>query len=192
MSVSTSNEAELQWVVPQPLLQLEPFFQPFSRKGTAPGAAGLLFTFAEWNDKLEVTFLIARPQIVPAFGAALDLEDLSNRLITVTKGPILVFIGIIGIAILVKDPTRLDNFQPFVSRSHGGWRALLVTMGFTAVAFEGYEVIAQAGDEAINPRQNIPKAMLCKWPWGSFVASMPYVNRATRFTWFAWRWSLAG
>ena len=33
-------------------------------------------------------------------------------------------------------------------------------MGFTYVAFEGYEVIAQAGDEAIDPRRNLPKAMI--------------------------------
>lgn len=37
---------------------------------------------------------------------------------------------------------------------------LLVTMGFTYVAFEGFEVIAQTGDEAIEPRRNLPKAML--------------------------------
>ena len=41
-----------------------------------------------------------------------------------------------------------------------GWTSLLVTMGFTYVAFEGFEVIAQAGDEAIDPQRNLPKAMI--------------------------------
>jgi len=69
----------------------------------------------------------------------------------------LVFIGAVGIFVAVKDPGRLENFDPFLP---AGWRILLVTMGFTYVAFEGYEVIAQAGDEAIDPQRNLPKAML--------------------------------
>jgi len=72
----------------------------------------------------------------------------------------LLGIGIAGLFVVWHDPSRLENFSPFLSSEHGSWRALLVTMGFTAVAFEGYEVIAQAGDETIDPRRNIPKAML--------------------------------
>ena len=33
-------------------------------------------------------------------------------------------------------------------------------MGFTYVGFEGFEVIGHAGEEAINPRKNIPRAIL--------------------------------
>jgi nucleotide-binding universal stress UspA family protein len=32
-------------------------------------------------------------------------------------------------------------------------------MGFTFIAFEGYEIIAQSGEEVIDPRRNIPKAI---------------------------------
>lgn len=69
----------------------------------------------------------------------------------------MLLIGLAGIVVAVKDPGRLANFKPFLPK---GWSALLVTMGFTYVAFEGYEVIAQAGDEAIDPRKNLPKAMI--------------------------------
>ena len=44
-------------------------------------------------------------------------------------------------------------------------------MGFTYVAFEGFEVIAQAGDEAIEPRKNLPKAMI----YSVFFAGTTYV-----------------
>jgi nucleotide-binding universal stress UspA family protein len=44
-------------------------------------------------------------------------------------------------------------------------------MGFTYVAFEGFEVIAQAGDEAIDPRRNLPKAML----YSVFIVTLTYV-----------------
>ncbi|MFH2041084.1 MAG: amino acid permease [Acidobacteriota bacterium] len=69
----------------------------------------------------------------------------------------LVFIGLIGIVVAITDPSRLQNINPFMPL---GWTKLLVTMGFTYVAFEGFEVIAQAGDEAIDPKRNLPKAMI--------------------------------
>jgi APA family basic amino acid/polyamine antiporter len=69
----------------------------------------------------------------------------------------LAFIALVGIAGAIADPARLANFQPFLPN---GWDKLLITMGFTYVAFEGFEVIAQTGDEAIEPRRNLPKAMI--------------------------------
>ena len=69
----------------------------------------------------------------------------------------LAFIALVGIGTAILDPSRLANFQPFLPN---GWDKLLITMGFTYVAFEGFEVIAQAGDETIEPRRNLPKAMI--------------------------------
>ena len=69
----------------------------------------------------------------------------------------LIFIALVGIGTAIFDPSRLANFQPFLPN---GWSKLLITMGFTYVAFEGFEVIAQTGDEAIDPRRNLPKAMI--------------------------------
>lgn len=53
-------------------------------------------------------------------------------------------------------PERLANFNNFLP---AGWGKVLVAMGLTYVAFEGFEVICQAGDEAIQPRRNLPKAL---------------------------------
>ena len=72
---------------------------------------------------------------------------------TVTLG----LIGVIGVAVALRDPSRLVNFEPFLG---AGWSKILVTMGFTYVGFEGFEVIGHAGEEAINPKKNIPKAIL--------------------------------
>jgi len=80
----------------------------------------------------------------------------------------LLLIGVVGVWVAVRQPERLSNFQPFLPH---GWRKLLVTMGFTYVAFEGFEVIAQAGDETIDPRRNLPKAMLLS----ILIASLTYV-----------------
>jgi amino acid transporter/nucleotide-binding universal stress UspA family protein len=80
-----------------------------------------------------------------------------GAIITMGQTLFVVTIGVVGVMTAIKDPSRLANFTPFMPK---GWSQLLVTMGFTYVAFEGYEVIAQAGDEAIDPRRNLPKAMI--------------------------------
>ena len=94
-----------------------------------------------------------------------------GAIVTVGQTLILVFIGVIGLWVVIKDPQRLSNFKPFLNHEHGGWAALFVTMGFTSVAFEGFEVIAQAGDETVNPRKNIPKAML----YSVLIVTLTYV-----------------
>ncbi len=81
-------------------------------------------------------------------------------------------VGIAGIAVAVAQPARLENFEPFVHPA--GWWKLLGVMGVIYVAFEGFEVIAQAGDETIDPRRNIPKAML----YSVLVVTVTYVTVA--------------
>lgn len=80
-----------------------------------------------------------------------------GALMTLGQTLFLVVIGIAGVVVCIQYPQRLKNLTPFLPY---GWSKLLVTMGFTYVAFEGFEVIAQAGDEAKNPRKNLPRAMI--------------------------------
>ncbi len=91
-----------------------------------------------------------------------------GALFTLGQTIFLILIGLIGVIVAIKDPSRLQNFQPFLPK---GWAKLLVTMGFTYVAFEGFEVIAQAGDETIEPRKNLPKAML----YSVFIVTIIYM-----------------
>ena len=91
-----------------------------------------------------------------------------GALFTLGQTVFLVFIGIIGVIIAIADPSRLQNVSPFLPH---GWTRLLITMGFTYVAFEGYEVIAQAGDETIDPKRNLPKAMI----YSVFIVTITYV-----------------
>lgn len=81
----------------------------------------------------------------------------SASLIALGQTVSLAFIGVMGILVALQQPERLTNFSPFLTR---GWDKILVTMGFTYVGFEGFEVIGHAGEEAINPKKNIPKAIL--------------------------------
>ena len=40
-----------------------------------------------------------------------------------------------------------------------GIRGIIMAMGLTFIAFEGYEIIAQCGEEVKNPKRNIPRSI---------------------------------
>ncbi len=81
----------------------------------------------------------------------------SSTIIALGQTVTLGIIGVLGIAVAYVNPERLMNFSPIIDNGVVG---VLVAMGFTYVGFEGFEVIGHAGEEAINPRKNIPKAIL--------------------------------
>ena len=47
----------------------------------------------------------------------------------------------------------MSNFAPI------GIGGIVAAMGLTFIAFEGYEIIVQTGEEVKNPRRNIPRAI---------------------------------
>ena len=60
-------------------------------------------------------------------------------------------------AMMFANPNWSDNYTDFLPSGVAG---LALAMGLTFIAFEGYEIISQAGDEIKNPRRNIPRAIL--------------------------------
>lgn len=70
-------------------------------------------------------------------------------------GTIGVLIGA-GFWIISTHPNWTANFADFAPMGIGG---ILAAMGLTFIAFEGYEIIVQTGEEVKNPRRNIPRAI---------------------------------
>jgi amino acid transporter/nucleotide-binding universal stress UspA family protein len=74
----------------------------------------------------------------------------------------LIQLGTIGVLIFAGfwsihlHPNWTNNFIDFMPNGIGG---LVAAMGFTFIAFEGYEVIVQTGEEVKNPKKNIPRAI---------------------------------
>ncbi len=130
------------------------------------GLLGWLPVEMEWAVKL-MSVVVALFFLYVNFRGAQETGKL-GAFFTMGQTLFLVFIGLVGIFVVLRDPARLQNFKPFMPF---GWHRLLITMGFTYVAFEGFEVISQAGDETINPRQNLPKAMLLS----VFIVTLTYV-----------------
>jgi amino acid transporter/nucleotide-binding universal stress UspA family protein len=53
--------------------------------------------------------------------------------------------------------------EPWQSQFSGffqkGWKGIIMAMGLTFIAFEGYEIIAQCGEEVKDPKRNIPRSI---------------------------------
>jgi len=81
----------------------------------------------------------------------------AGSIMTIGQTITLAIIVIAGFVTLFRQPSRLENFTPFLPK---GWGKIIVTMGFTYIAFEGYEVISRTAEEVISPKRYLPKAIL--------------------------------
>jgi basic amino acid/polyamine antiporter, APA family len=61
-----------------------------------------------------------------------------------------------GLWVMSGNPNWKVNFSNFAPLGISG---IVAAMGLTFIAFEGYEVIVQTGEEVKNPRRNIPRAI---------------------------------
>jgi len=76
--------------------------------------------------------------------------------LTMAKVTILAILVLFGLKALLNRPDWPSEFVPFFSNGIGG---VFTAMGLTAIAFEGYEIVAQSGEEVMDPGRNIPRAI---------------------------------
>ena len=82
---------------------------------------------------------------------------LVGSIVTIAKVVILsIFIGF-GVYAMFNNPNWTDNFS--AGMLPNGIGGVFVAMGMTFIAFDGYEIIAQSGEEVTNPKRNIPRAI---------------------------------
>src|SRR5437867_1416082 len=88
------------------------------------------------------------------------LTGRSETAVTIVLVAVVVTFIIAGLLHLANTGLPPQNFQPFFRGNTAGaqFLSLLGAMGFTFIVFEGYEIIAQTGEEARNPEKNIPRA----------------------------------
>jgi len=93
---------------------------------------------------------------------------LAGNIVTVIKVIIIsLFIGS-GLWVMFNNPVNWNNFTPFTPK---GFAGVMSAMGLTYIAFEGYEIIVQAGEEVKNPKKNIPRAVF----WSLFIVIPIYI-----------------
>jgi amino acid transporter/nucleotide-binding universal stress UspA family protein len=79
-----------------------------------------------------------------------------GNVVTLAKLAILAIFIASGMAVIFRHPAYLQKFTPFAPE---GITGVLTAMGLTFIAFEGYEIIVQAGEEVRDPKRNIPRAI---------------------------------
>ena len=57
--------------------------------------------------------------------------------------------------VITEPGQAMGSFSPFLPQGLGG---VLVAMGLTFIAFEGYDLIATVAEEIKEPEKNIPRA----------------------------------
>ena len=80
-----------------------------------------------------------------------------GNVVTLTKVVILGIFCAFGLRAMLQQPEKwvpifTEDFMPY------GVKGVLVAMGLTFIAFEGYEIIAQSGEEIKDPKRNLPRA----------------------------------
>ena len=79
-----------------------------------------------------------------------------GNILTLSKISILVMLVIFGAIAMTKTNMWVERFtEEFLPN---GFVSIFIAMGLTFIAYEGYEIIAQSGEEVVNPKRNIPRA----------------------------------
>jgi len=80
-----------------------------------------------------------------------------GNIVTITKVGILGIFVLFGLLAMLRTDVWVSRFT--TEFLPNGPLSIFVAMGLTFIAFEGYEIIAQSGEEAIDPKRNIPRAI---------------------------------
>ena len=81
---------------------------------------------------------------------------LVGNIVTIAKVIILGIFILFGLAAMIKRPDLNVFTESFMPHGISG---VFIAMGLTFIAFEGYEIIAQSGEEVKDPKRNIPRAI---------------------------------
>ncbi|MBZ0264317.1 amino acid permease [bacterium] len=131
------------------------YFWEFFHKYTPELSGAILNVIGQHSGIILVTLMIGVVFILlNARGA--EVTGKTENVLTLSKIVILlIFIGY-GIRQILAEPVRAaESFTPFLPQGFGG---VIIAMGLTFIAFEGYDLIATVAEEIKNPEKNIPRA----------------------------------
>ncbi len=131
------------------------YFWEFFLKYLPEVANGAMGMVGEQGAVLLVTLLVGVLFIrLNARGA--EVTGFAENVLTVSKLVVLAIFVFYGLKRVGAEPAAAaESFNPFFPMGAGG---VLVAMGLTFIAFEGYDLIATVAEEIKEPEKNIPRA----------------------------------
>ncbi|MFB6104271.1 MAG: amino acid permease [Halobacteriaceae archaeon] len=108
-------------------------------------------------DKLFAVLMVAAFAYINYRGA--EETGKAGIIVTAIKVVILGVFVVFGILATIATPTWPQKFLSNPEFMPNGVVGIIGAMGFTYIAFEGYEIIVQSGEEVVDPGTNIPKAV---------------------------------
>jgi amino acid transporter len=120
-----------------------------------PEQLGVLNTDFFWTTKVIAILIILFFTFINYWGA--QTTGKAESVITVSKIIVLGTFVVVGLVQFILNPSLAHDFNSQFFT--GGFSAIFLAMGLMFVAFEGYEIIAQSGEEVKNPKKNIPRAI---------------------------------
>ena len=82
---------------------------------------------------------------------------LAGNIVTMIKVTVIIILIAFGLGYIFGNPAESTaRFKPLLPRDFGG---VFIAMGLTFIAFEGYEIIVQSGEEVVKPKKSVPKAV---------------------------------
>ncbi|MFT5432808.1 MAG: amino acid transporter/nucleotide-binding universal stress UspA family protein [Myxococcota bacterium] len=123
----------------------------------APGLSEFAFALvSEHGAILGITLLVA-VLFVRLNARGSEVTGQAENFLTVSKLVVLGVFIIYGFRAVLEAPDQAArSFSPFFPQGFGG---VIVAMGLTFIAFEGYDLIATVAEEIKEPEKNIPKAI---------------------------------
>ncbi len=136
--------------------------------GFATGFAGLVGSFTatilrSFGLEIGAGWIAAgAASMVFAWWLAFRDMRIAGRLMLALEGAaVLAIVGLCVSILRQAHPTltqSLETLHP--STAYGGWSGIAFAMVFTVLSFAGFEGAATLGEETVNPRRNIPIALL--------------------------------
>ncbi len=134
------------------------YFWEFFHKYTPEFSHRLQTTLTFWPDSHIALVTVAIGVVLLALNyRGAEVTGKAENVLTISKLVILgVFVGF-GLWQAATHPDMVHAaFTPFFAQGAGG---VIVAMGLTFIAFEGYDLIATVSEEVRDPERNIPRAI---------------------------------
>jgi len=108
-------------------------------------------------EKLLATLMVSLFAYINYRGA--EETGKAGVVVTGIKMAILAIFVAFGLLATAHTPDWPQKFVAHPSFAPHGIVGIVGAMGFTYIAFEGYEIIVQSGEEVVDPGENVPKAV---------------------------------